>query len=275
MKIIYNEFNIGLDKSFMILHASDTHLTLADMRDGQRKVDLANKRSEYFPNANDDLVVMSEQAKKYGCPIIYTGDLIDFVSQKNLEVAKEFSDANDLFIAAGNHEFSLYVGEVPLEDADYRNISLAKVQACFKNDIRFAVRDIGGVNFVAIDNSYYQFDKEQLDGLKEVVKQGKPIVLVMHNPIFSENFAKDIMKNNECSYLTGAPKELTDTYPEYRKRAQTSTDITLKTCEYIKSQKLIKYILCGHVHRNYIDNTTDNLVQVATDISNLRVIKFI
>ena len=275
MDILLDELKIGVEKPFTVLHASDTHLSLADERDDQRKLDLAKQRSQYFPNALDDLTVMSEQAKKYGCPIIYTGDLIDFVSEKNLEVAKDFADKNDLFIAAGNHEFSLYVGEVPLEDEAYRNISLKKVQACFKNDIRFAVREIGGVNFVAIDNSYYQFDKEQLDGLKEVVKQGKPIVLVMHNPIFTEGFAKEIMQTEVCSYLTGAPKELTDTYPEYRKRAQESRDITLKTCEYIKNQPLIKYILCGHVHRNYVDKATDTLTQVTTHISNLRVIKFI
>ena len=44
-----------------------------------------------------------------------------------IAAAKEFMESNDYFFAAGNHEFSLYLGEA-VEDADYRNQSLAKVQ---------------------------------------------------------------------------------------------------------------------------------------------------
>ncbi|MBQ2706718.1 MAG: metallophosphoesterase, partial [Clostridia bacterium] len=91
----------------------------------------------------------------------------------------KFCDENDVFFAAGNHEFSLYVGEA-WEDADYRNQSLAKVQAAFGNDIRFSSRIIGGVNLVAIDDGYSRFDEEHLDLLKAEVAKGLPIVLLMH-----------------------------------------------------------------------------------------------
>ena len=40
MNIIHTTLNIGATAPFKIIHLSDTHLTYADLRDGQRKVDL-------------------------------------------------------------------------------------------------------------------------------------------------------------------------------------------------------------------------------------------
>ena len=139
MNIITNKIKLGASAPFKLIHASDTHLTEADSRDTQRKIELARNRSKIFPNALDNLEKLSELSKKYSAPIAYTGDMTDFVSYKNLDIAKKFTDENDCFICAGNHEFSLYVGEAK-EDAAYRNQSLALVQSAFKNDIRFSSR---------------------------------------------------------------------------------------------------------------------------------------
>ena len=37
MDILLDELKIGVEKPFTVLHASDTHLSLADERDDQRK----------------------------------------------------------------------------------------------------------------------------------------------------------------------------------------------------------------------------------------------
>ena len=63
----------------------------------------------------------SDTAKEYGVPIIHTGDLIDFVSLANLERAERFISENDCFTVAGNHEFSLYVGEAKEDAASRRS----------------------------------------------------------------------------------------------------------------------------------------------------------
>lgn len=275
MKIIESTIEIGLDKSFEILHASDTHVALADERDNQRKIDLANQRFQYFDYSLDNVKFMSEYAKKHNLPIMHTGDFMDFVSEKNLDAVKDFVNNNDVFFSAGNHEFSLYVGEA-FEDAEYRNISLAKVQSAFKNNIRFDVREICGVNFVVIDNSYYLFEQEQLDGLKKVAKQGKPIVLLMHNPIYSKGYFDYRIKiYPNAAFLNGVPEELMTGYDKDRFIQQKADDITLKTCDYIKFEPLIKAILCGHLHEDYVDKVNDHLTQYVTHITSLRRIKFI
>ena len=153
MKVIETKLHIGLDAPVSFLHISDTHLTYADDRDDQRKIDLAAGRAPCFPHNAEELAAECAYAREQGLPILHTGDLIDFVSAANLDAAKRFMDENDVLFIAGNHEFSLYVGEA-FEDEAYRNQSLAKVQAAFPDDIRFTSRVLGGVNFVGIDNGY-------------------------------------------------------------------------------------------------------------------------
>ena len=97
----------------------------------------------------DNLQFLKNKAATENKTIIYTGDLIDFVSELNIEKAKEFTDSVDIFMSAGNHEFSLYLGEEK-EDAAYRNRSLPKVQTAFKNNLRYSSREINGVLFVFI-----------------------------------------------------------------------------------------------------------------------------
>ena len=275
MKIIENVIEIGLEKPFEILHASDTHVALADERDDQRKLDLAKQRFQYFDYAMDNVKFMSAYAQENNLTIVHTGDFMDFVSEKNLDAVRDFVHNNDVFFAAGNHEFSLYVGEA-FEDEAYRNISLDKVQSAFTNDIRFSVREIGGVNFVAIDNSYYLFEQSQLDGLKEVAKQGKPIVLLMHNPIYTKDFFEYKIKNYpDAAFLNGVPHELMTGYAKDRYVQQKADDVTFATCDYIKNEPLIKAILCGHLHEDYVDTIHDGLKQYVTHITSLRRIKFI
>ena len=282
MAIMETKLHIGVEKPFTVLHMSDTHLTLADLRDGERKVTLAEKRVKHFPHAEEMLTLADELAAKHNAPILHTGDLIDFVSLANLERAKEFVDAHDLFMAAGNHEFSLYVGEA-WEDAAYRNRSLAKVQACFRNDIRMSSRVIGGVNFVALDDGYYLFEEEQLDFLKAEVAKGLPIVLMMHNPLYEETYFDDVTFHRErlglkptekplCAYLTGVPEALMGHYDDHRRRQQTPDEVTERTVAYIKSEPLIKALLAGHVHYSLVTKLREGASQIITGVTDIRVI---
>ena len=128
MNTVKTTLPVGASTPFRAVHISDTHLTYADMRDGEAKVDLARGRVTCFPFDPEAMLdKASEVSKELRAPILHTGDLIDFVSVANLERAARFIAENDCFFAAGNHEFSLYVGEA-WEDAAYRNQSLATVQ---------------------------------------------------------------------------------------------------------------------------------------------------
>ena len=274
MNLLNTQIKIGLETPVRVIHASDTHLTYADMRDGERKVKLAEGRLPGFPHAEDVLAKIGEVSKAENLPIMHTGDLIDFVSLANLEAAKAFTDEHDLFMATGNHEFSLYVGEA-WEDADYRNQSLAAVQASFKNDIRMSSRIIGGLNFIALDNGYYTFDPEHLDFIKQEAQRGLPMVLMFHTPLYDRALYNESMNRTPCAYLAGVPDELTECYDPHRRKQQKTNEITTETLEYIAGQPLIKAILTGHLHFNYEGTFAGRIPQIVTGCTDIRVVEFI
>lgn len=279
MELLKTQIHIGLDTPVRVLHMGDTHLTRADLRDGERKVELAEGRSKAFPHAEEVLAFAAKTAKELNLPILHAGDLMDFVSQANLEAATQFAEENDCFMAAGNHEFSLYVGEA-WEDAAYRNQSLDAVQACHKNNIRMASRIIGegksAINFIALDNGYYLFEPEQLAFLKQEAEKGLPMVLIMHVPLYDPAlYEYSLTRSPACAYLTGVPEELMAFYEDYRFRQQRANEITLETMAYIADQPLIKAILTGHLHMNYEASYADRMPQLFTGDRAVRLIEFV
>ena len=194
---------------------------------------------------------------------MHTGDLIDFVSHANLEYVKQKLEAVNCLISAGNHEYSQYVGEAK-EDEAYKSQSYDKVQASYPNNLRFDSRIINGVNFVAIDDVYYNFTKEHKELMKAEVKKGLPIVMICHVPLYTPELYAIMMHQNKgrCAYVTGAPLELTQTYEQdpnrppheqWRNRSvqQQSDKETLDFIKWLKKQPLLKAIICGHLHLFY------------------------
>ena len=272
-EILKTEIKIGAEKPFRVLHMSDTHLALANENDDERKHELAKERPFGYPE--ETMTLASEYSKREGLVILHTGDLIDFVSDANLKRAGAFIRENDVFFVAGNHEYSQYVGET-FEDEAYRNQSLPLVQSYFTNDIRFAKREISGVNFVALDNSYYKIDRAQLDALRTVVGEGKPVVLMMHVPLYSESFY-DLMRSRSQKYpvyLMSAPHEKIAYYCEKEYGQQVSDEVTDEAYEYIKSESAIKCLLVGHMHFCHEDRLTDRLTQYVTGFKIVREITF-
>ncbi len=271
MKQIITKIPAGASKPFRLLHVSDTHLCLCDERNDERKQRLAEARSKTFPNAETHLDETAALAKRESLTVVHTGDLIDFVSEANLDRAKEFTSECDVFFAAGNHEFSLYVGEA-WEDEAYRNQSLAHVQESFKNDIRFSVREVNGVKLVAIDNSYYRFDKPQLDALRAVAAEGRPIILFMHNPLYEPSLYAYARPKGDAAYLVSTPEELMRDYSDHRFKQQKADEITLEATDFIKTCGLVKAILTGHLHYDFESTLECGIPQLVTGIGTARII---
>lgn len=273
MKTIETKLCVGAENPFLAIHLSDTHLTYADERDGERKVSLAQNRKRIFEESELILAAASQESHQYNAPILHTGDLIDFVSLANLERVKLFFSENDCFVAAGNHEFSLYVGEA-WEDEAYRNQSLALVQSAYPNNIRMSSRIIGGVNFVALDDSYYLFEDVQTEFVREQAKKGLPIVLLLHNPLYEEKLFDTLMyPNGEYASIVGVPEEKMTAYSPYRYRQQKADEATERALQYFSTEPLLKAILCGHVHISY-EGTWHGIPQIITGMQELRMIHF-
>ena len=273
-KTIETKIEVGATAPFKIVHISDTHMTYADMRDGERKVELANKRSQYYRGTEDVLALASETSKKLSAPIFHTGDLCDFVSLANLERVKEFVDENDVTLAAGNHEFSQYVGEA-IEDAAYRNQSLDKVQAVYKNNIRAYARKINGVNFIFLDDGYYKIDEGQLDFLKSELATGLPTVVLMHTPLYEPDLYAIERKHHDSGYLLGVPDGLVDGYGSERAKLQRADKTTWEAVDLMKNTPTVKAVITGHLHFDYEKMLTDSIIQITTGCETVRIIEFV
>lgn len=273
-KTIETKITVGATSPFKIIHLADTHMTYADIRDGERKVELAKKRSQYYRGAEDTLALASSLSKELCCPIFHTGDLSDFVSLANLERAGAFVDENDVVLSAGNHEFSQYVGEA-IEDAAYREQSLAKVQAVYKNDIRASAREINGVNFIILDDGYYKIDAGQVAFLRQELKRGLPSVIVMHTPIYEPELYAIERRKHDCGYLLGVPDELVDGYGSERAKLQRADAATWEAIDLIKSTPSVKAIIAGHLHRDYENMLTEGIIQLTTDCETVRIIELV
>ena len=243
---------LGLKKPFKAIHVSDTHLTYADERDNQRKRDLAKARGAYFKFGDKWLNAALAYARQNDELFIHTGDLIDFVSVKNLEAVQEKFRGVDCFVSSGNHEFSQYVGEAK-EDEAYKAQSFDRVQQAYPNDLRFCSRVINGVNFVALDDVYYYFSPEQLTQFKAEVAKGLPIVMRCHCPLHTPELFDFMTKGKKepCAYTVGVPVELMANYGDHRREQQKPNAATVEFIRWLKEQPLVKAILCGHLHSNW------------------------
>ena len=265
--------NVGATKPFSALHISDTHLTRVDGRDNDRKINLAASRSRIFPWAEHYFDAAVRYAREKNLMLLHTGDLQDFVSEANLEFIEEQLGIGPWFASAGNHEYSQYVGEAK-EDAAYKAQSFEKVQAAYPNDLKVASHVVNGVNFVAIDDVYYNVTVEQHELVRREVEKGLPIVLMCHVPLYTPEHCKSILAGNKgkAGNMAGVPLEITETFEnnparpaseQWRNRSvqQRADKPTLEFIEWLKQQPLLKAILCGHTHNFYQERFSPTAIQ--------------
>ncbi|MBQ7721132.1 MAG: metallophosphoesterase [Clostridia bacterium] len=269
IKLAKNTFEIGLEKPVKLLHVTDTHLTLADELDDEKKRQLAKARGRDFGDVDGSVEAnLREQIaySKENCDLlVHSGDLIDFVSHANVAKAREILKDDGIFFIAGNHEYSRWVGEA-WEDLSYRMTSYMQMGFGLGVPMFWNSRVVGGVNIVGIDNGYYHFADWQTWRLRREAEKGLPIVLVFHDPLFEQSLYDHHMAkpHADCAYIVGCDEEHLLPYSEFRSVQQRPDEPTLRMIDYIKSEPLIKLILTGHLHYNFESVIRDGLPQIVT-----------
>lgn len=235
--------HFGLKKTVRILQLTDVHLSLADDRDGDdMKEHAASRRNTFFREAGfperDPVGYLEdamEYAKAFDCTVI-TGDVLDFMTHANCDMAKKILAGKDYMFCAGNHEFCPKVG-VP-DSFARKEERLDDIQSYFRGDMVFESRIVGGVNVIAIDNSYYTWTEEQLEWLKAEVSRGLPCILFCHVPLTSNH-----LDHNPPHKDLHASDEVVET--------------TRKVTKYIVEEPAIKAVFSGHYHNNGTEQLGD------------------
>ncbi len=263
MELEKSTLQIGLERPLKILHITDSHIALCDERDNARKKALAARLG-----SNDREKYLQEQisyGREHSDLIVHTGDLIDFTSHANFDFARKILAEEKLFFAAGNHEFSQYVGEA-YEDFAYKMNSFREMMPGLGAPLFFNARIVGGVNFVSIDDSYHQFEPWQMTKLQKEIEKGLPIVVCLHAPLFEQSLYDhhiSLTRPGNSTYLVGCDEEhLPD--DEWRAIEIRPRGITVEMVEFIKSQPQIKAVLAGHVHFSYVSDLVHGKPQFVT-----------
>ena len=230
------ELHLGLEKPVRILHLTDIHLSLADERNENMIQYAAGRRNTFFKEGNfperDPVGYLEdamEYAKGFDCTVI-TGDMVDFVTYANYDMAGKILAGKDYLFCAGNHEFTPKPGTDSME---LKRGSWDYIQSHFRGNMHIESRIVGGVNIIAADNGFRLWTKEQLDLIKGEVARGLPILIFCHVPI-----ADDMMT--------------TEGKDSARKLGYTEEEIlqSVETAQYLRDEPMIKAFFAGHGHHN-------------------------
>ena len=227
--------HLGLKKQVRILQLSDVHIALADDIDGEEMIARsARQRRIFFEEAGHPerdpigyLQEAMEYARSFDCTVI-TGDVLDFNSHANRETVKKILAGKDYMFCAGNHEFCPRPG---IDSFEIKAAAMDEVQDVFRGNMVFESRIVGGVNIIAIDNSYYVWTDEQFKKLKAEVERGYPCLLFCHSPLTCGN-----MQHNPTHSILTVSEDV--------------IGFTRKVTDYIVNEPAIKAVFSGHYHNN-------------------------
>jgi hypothetical protein len=252
------EIDVGVRHAFKVFHFSDTHLNFFDIEDYASVADVKKERYHRrwgrFPQALTSFCASVEYALMRRMPMLHTGDLLDFTNGGNERVLRRNIAGLDIHFAIGNHEYQNAAFTVDRgKCAEMRR----RLGAYFKgNDLKVSSRVLGGVNFVAFDNSLGNLEPDTVERVKLEFGKPMPVVLMCHVPpvyteAFRENSRKASLKIRRAMGERGLSLE---DIPLPGNPADRYDEGTRGFYGWLAERRELKAILCGHTHWAEVDD---------------------
>ena len=265
----------GLKNSIVVLHLSDSHISVRDKKEesywqySARMDDAYGSQSRHFRTGQKALPVdhfrqLLETAKARHVDLVaLTGDIVNNPSRSSVQaVGQLLQEAGLRFLyVAGNHDWH-YEGMSGSQDSlrdTWARRSLLPLYAG-RNPLCYAVQ-LEGLNFVAIDDSTYQVNEAQLAFYEREVARGLPTILLLHIPLWIGEAAEKHVSH--C----GDPRWGWDTdliyQIERRQRWSKAGNLKFTTdfVERVKTTPNLIAVLAGHTHRARADRLSASAVQ--------------
>jgi len=179
----------GLREPVRFFVAGDTHFPFHDERDDAFRDNY--RRMAGWGGAKEPFERMLADAKAKKVDLLcLVGDTISFPTLANVEyVDRTLRDSGLPWLyTAGNHDWH-YEGVSGADEAQRAEWTKKRLMPLYQGaNPLFASRVTKGVRFVAIDNSIYHVNEEQLAFWKSEAVKGDPVVLLMHIPLWTEGW---------------------------------------------------------------------------------------
>ena len=255
------EIKVGAKKAFRALHFSDTHLNFmsaSEQVNESAKKAFAN-RVPVFPQSLVNFQATVEYARRNGLVMLHTGDLVDYESEANYAIARRtLGGMEDFHFAIGNHEYWNPKGGKSRDEIRER------VRKAIPRDMLVSSQMLNGVNFVAFDDANNNVSAEVCRRVKAEFGKGLPVVLMMQVPFYTPRTFEWSFDTLGCGTrygtadITGVPAEIV--HEKYRPNQidyNIPREPTLELMTFLKEQKSLKAILCGHMHSAFRDRFSE------------------
>ena len=266
----------GLKKPVVVLHVSDTHISVRDNSEAQlwqfsdRMDNSYGKPRAHAQTGQKALPAehfrgLMAMAKAKNVDLIaLTGDIVNNPSQSSVQYVSQAlteTGIRSLYIS-GNHDWH-YEGMPGSDGALRKEWSHRQLlPLCAGRDPMGYSEVVGGINFVAIDNSTYQVTDEQLALFEKEIARGLPTVLLVHIPIWT---GKNV--GRPASDSCGDPQWGGDADRNYsiERRERWAKEGNLKSTtafvERVKTSANLIAVLAGHTHRAKAEELSASAVQ--------------
>ena len=267
-------FSKEIPERFTVLFVADTHLFRDDAR-GQPyqqysgRMAKAYNQTRHFqtnePTHPEECfektlaIAKAENAEL----VLLAGDIFSFPSEAAIEwVMDQLKSAGLPYLyVAGNHDWHYEGMEGSIAQLRETWIRKRLLPLYQQENPMMMARDLHNVRFVVLDNSNYQITREQLDFFQQAIASGKPVVLVLHIPIY----APERSLGFGCGHPEWGANSDKNYELERRERwpATGHTDITKAFYQAVLAAPNLLGVLAGHIHQQSLD-VLNGLPQIVT-----------
>ncbi len=265
----------GLADTVNILHLTDSHITIAN-EDDEKYMEYAKRMANAYkdtrhyksgkPTAASD--VFMEQMRYAGNMNVdfigLTGDILNYPSPTAVNFVKETIDSTMIpyLFTSGNHDWHME-GTDGSADKLREQWSKEVLSPLYNGaNYLYSSKVVKGVNFITIDNSTYQVNKQQLNFFCLERAKGLPIVLLMHIPLYTPTSTAMVVGNPSWGAHVDNNYKL-ERREQWSKEGNSTWTVDFVN-EVINTPNVT--ILCGHTHQELL-NVWGNMVQICADIS--------
>ena len=268
-------FTAAVDRRVRVLIAADTHLFADDQRGipyqkYSGRMAAAYNRTSHFqtgeptdPNASFQQILARAQEQDVDL-LALVGDIFSFPSSAAIEWVGEQLDRSQLryFYVAGNHDWHYEGMPGTLEELRATWIEKRLRPLYQKHDPLMSVHEVGGIRFLAIDNSYYQILPQQLEFFRQQVASGKPLVLALHIPLYATGRPLGFGCGHPEWGATNDRNYQLERRPRWPAAGHTQTTYDFHR-EVFQAPNLLG-VFAGHIHRSSLD-VINGVPQFVTD----------